>query len=159
SQPPIVRASALDLLRGYGASGLAAMVAATRDEDPLVRVAAVAGLERAQPDERLRHAAPLLGDPVRAGRLEAARARAEGPVDRIDANQRKALDAAMAELKDAQLAMADLPGGQLRTAVLDESLGRRDLAEQAYATALRMDPFFAPARLNLAALYNATGRN
>ena len=46
SQPAIVRASALDLLRGYGPRGLPTMVAATRDEDPPVRLAAVAGPAR-----------------------------------------------------------------------------------------------------------------
>jgi predicted CXXCH cytochrome family protein len=159
SQPVIVRASALDLLRGYGASGLAALVAATRDEDPLVRLAAVAGLDRAQPQEHTLHAAPLLRDPVRAVRIEAARVLAGVPTDRLDVSQRQALEAALAEFKEAQLATADLPASHLNMAVLHERLGRPDLAEQAYGTALRMDPYFVPARLNLVTLYNATGRN
>jgi predicted CXXCH cytochrome family protein len=159
SQPAIVRSSALDLLRGYGASALAALVAATKDEDPLVRLAAVAGLDRAQPQERLLHAAPLLTDPVRAVRIEAARVMAGVPIDRLNASQRQAFDTALAEFKEAQRAMADLPTSHLNMAVLHESLGQRDLAEQAYGTALRMDPFFVPARLNLVTLYHASGRN
>jgi tetratricopeptide (TPR) repeat protein len=160
TQPAIVRASALDLLGRYGASAaLAALVAATRDTDPLVRLAAVAGLDRAQPQERLLHAAPLLADPVRAVRLEAARVMAGVPIDRLSAGQRQAFEAALAEFKNAQRATADLPASHLNMAVLHESLGQRDLAEQTYGTALRMDPFFVPARLNLVTLYHASGRN
>jgi tetratricopeptide (TPR) repeat protein len=135
------------------------MVAATRDEDPLVRLAAVAGLDRTPLQERLLHVAPLVTDPLRVVRIEAARVLAGVPADRLDASHRRALDAALAEFKDAQLAMADLPASHLNMAVLHENLGRRDLAEVAYGTALRMDPFFVPARVNLVALYNATGRN
>ena len=115
--------------------------------------------DRATPPERLTHAAPLLRDPVRAVRIEAARVLAAVPADRLDASQRQAFDAALAEFKDAQVAMADLPASHLNMAVLHESLGRRDLAEQAYRTALRMDPFFVPARVNLVTLDNAAGRN
>jgi Flp pilus assembly protein TadD len=43
--------------------------------------------------------------------------------------------------------------------VLYASQGKRDLAEAEYLTALRMDPYFGPARANLVALYNAAGRN
>ena len=73
SRPAIVRASALDLLRGYGAPGLPSMIAATRDKDPLVRLAGVTGLDRAQPQERVLYVGPLLKDSVRAVRIEAAR--------------------------------------------------------------------------------------
>jgi predicted CXXCH cytochrome family protein len=159
NQPAIVRATALDLLRAYGASGLAAMAAAARDEEPLVRLAAAAGLDRAPPEERLHHAGPLLRDRVRAVRIEAARVLAGAPADRMDAGQRQALEAALAEFHETQRATADLPASHLNMAVLHESRNRRDLAEQAYATALRMDPSFVPARLNLVALYNASGRN
>ncbi len=38
-------------------------------------------------------------------------------------------------------------------------MGRRDLAEESYLTALSKDPGFLPARFNLANLYNVMGRN
>jgi predicted CXXCH cytochrome family protein len=159
SRPAIVRASALDLLRGYGASALATMTRATSDDDPLVRLAAAAGLDVAPPSERLAYAAPLMRDAVRAIRIEAARVLAAVPAEQFDTSQRQFLDSALAEFKAAQLAMADLPASHLNMAVLHERLGQRDLAEQHYLTALRIDPFFAPARVNLVTLYNQTGRN
>src|SRR5262249_60782195 len=55
--------------------------------------------------------------------------------------------------------MADMPASHLNLAVLYASQGKRDLAETEYLMALRMDPYFGPARANLVALYNAAGRN
>jgi len=157
--PAIVRATALGLLRGYGSQATAALIAALGDMDPAVRVAAVAALETAPPPERLSAVAPLLGDKLRAVRIEAARVLASVPADRFDGKQRVAFDAAIAEFVEAQNAMADMPASHLNLAVLYASQGKRDLAEAEYLTSLRMDPYFGPARANLVALYNAVGRN
>jgi predicted CXXCH cytochrome family protein len=157
--PAIVRASALNLLRGYGPQGAGVMAALVRDDDPAVRLAAVAGLEAVPPVERVAAGAPLLSDPTRAVRIEAARVLAAVPAERLDTSQRKALDAAIAEFVDAQVAMADMPASHLNLGVLFGSQGKRELAEAEYLTALRMDPYFGPARANLVALYNSMGRN
>jgi predicted CXXCH cytochrome family protein len=156
--PAIVRASALNLLRGYGPQGAAAMTAALRDTDPAVRVAAVGGLEVTPPADRVAAAAALLQDPVRAVRVETARILAGVPADRFDAAQRKAFDAAAAEFVEAQMSMADMPASHLNLAVFYTGQGKRDLAEAEYLTALRMDPYFGPARANLVTLYNSMSR-
>ncbi len=101
-QPAIVRATALYVLRGHGPAGAATMVAATKDEDPAVRAAAAAGLVGLPEGERLAAAAPLLKDPIRGVRIEAARALASVPADRFDAVERQAFDAALAEFKPAR---------------------------------------------------------
>jgi predicted CXXCH cytochrome family protein len=157
--PAIVRASALGLLRGYGAEGAGVMTGLVRDDDPAVRLAAVAGLEAVPPADRVAAGAPLLSDPTRAVRIEAARVLAAAPPERLDASQRKALEAALAEFVDAQAAMADMPSSHLNVGVLYTSQGKRELAVSEYLTALRMDPYFVPARANLVALYNSMGRN
>ena len=157
--PAIVRATALGLLRAYGPQGSGVMTAALRDGDPAVRVAAVGALEAVPQPERLAAVAPALNDPIRAVRIEAARVLAGVPAERFDAAQRKAFDAAVAEFIEAQMAMADMPASHLNLAVLYVSQGKRDLAESEYLTALRMDPYFVPARANLVTLYNAMGRN
>jgi predicted CXXCH cytochrome family protein len=159
SQPAIVRATALSLLGHNGPTGVAASVAATRDPDPAVRAAAAGSLLRVPPEARLPLVAPLLGDSIRAVRVEAARVLASVPPDRLDASQRRALDAAIAEFVAAQGASLDMPGSHLNLAVLRES--RRDdaAAEAEYRTALRLDPDFTPARLNLSRLLNGLGRN
>jgi tetratricopeptide (TPR) repeat protein len=157
--PAIVRANALNLLRVYGPEGTAAMTASLQDADPAVRVAAVAGLESMPPAERLAAVAPSLKDPTRAVRIEAARVLAAVPIDRFDSSQRKAFGMASVEFVEAQMSMADMPGSHLNLAVFYASQGKRDLAEAEYLTALRMDPYFGPARANLVTLYNSMSRN
>lgn len=157
--PAIVRADALTLLRAYGPQGAAAMGASLHDADPAVRVAAVAGFEAVPPADRVAAVAPSLKDATRAVRIEAARVLAAAPADRFDTSQRRAFDAAAAEFVEAQMSMADMPASHLNLAVFYGSQGRRALAEAEYLTALRLDPYFGPARANLVALYNAMGRN
>jgi len=132
SEPAIVRATALDVLRRYGPASLPVSVAGTRDPDPAVRTAAVASLERVPPDERVSLVAPLLGDPVRAVRIEAARVLSSVPSDRLDASQRRADERAVGEFIAAQSAALDLPGPHLNLAVLYENQGRHALAEEHY---------------------------
>ncbi len=157
--PAIVRASALELLRPYGPAGTPIMVEALGDGEPLLRAHAIRGLEFAPPEQRLEAIAPLLSDPIRAVRTEAARVLAPVPPARFTKAQRDAFDAALAEYRATQMANADFPSSHLNLAVLEANQGRFELAEQSYRTALRLDPDFLPARLNLANLYNALGRN
>src|SRR5207245_1801503 len=73
AEPEIVRASALARLASR--AGLIAVRTAelhARDTSGLVRRAALNALEETSADERLRIAAPLLDDSLRAVRLEAA---------------------------------------------------------------------------------------
>jgi predicted CXXCH cytochrome family protein len=158
-QPGIVRASALELLRGGDTGTAAALLSATGDRDPLVRATAVDRLDRLPPEARVEAAAPLLRDPIRAVRVAAARVLAGAPAPLLDAAQRHALDAALLEYEQVQGAQAELPSAHLNLGVLHMGRGRRQLAERAYRTALRLDPAFHPASANLAHLYNQMGRN
>jgi predicted CXXCH cytochrome family protein len=159
NEPAIFRATALDLLRAYGPAGGAALVEAATDPDPLVRAYAVRGLDRLPPEARLESVAPLLEDPIRAVRSEAARVLASLPRDRFDATQRRAFEEALAEFEEAHWAQADLPSAHLNLAVVYASLDQLERAERSYRTAIGMDPAFLPARANLAHLYNGMGRN
>ena len=156
--PAIVRATALDLLRGYGERGLPAATRALSDADPAVRRAAVAVLERARPDTRLAQVGPLLSDPVRAVRIEAARVLSPIPAAEFEPALHARFARALGELRTAQETALDRPDAHLNLAVIDEMQGRRTEAEQHYLAALRLDPDFTPAHLNLARLYSATGR-
>jgi tetratricopeptide (TPR) repeat protein len=159
-QPVIVRATALELLQGYGSEALRALAVATRDPEPLLRATAIRGLERLPPEQRLALVAPLLTDPIRGVRTEAARVLASVPAEQLaDGAQRQAFAAALAEYREAQLATADMPAGRLNLGVLHIHEGEQEQAVNAYRTAIDMDPYFLPARVNLANLYNAMGRN
>jgi predicted CXXCH cytochrome family protein len=159
AQPPIVRATALDMLRGDGAVGIAERIEATRDADAELRAAAASSLEPLQASQRVPALAPLLKDPVRAVRIAAARSLASLPADQFDAPTRAAFDAALAEYIAAQSVALDMPGNQLNLAVVHTLSGRDGLAEAHYLKALQIDPDFTPARANLAQFYSARARN
>ena len=157
--PPIVRATAVEALRAYGRDALRAIEAAAVDPDPLVRASAAGGLERLPPRRRAAVLAPMLEDPIRAVRIEAARGLAGVPRSLLTEARRTAFAAARAELVAAQMAAADQPAAHLNLGVLAAGEERLEDAAAAYRTALRLDPLFLPARFNLATLLNRLGRN
>lgn len=158
-QPPIVRASAIDMLRSRGLAGLDARIEATRDADAEVRAAAASSLEALPASQRVPALAPLLKDPIRAVRIAAARSLSSLPADQFDAPRRAAFDAALAEYIAAQSVSLDMPGSNLNLGVVYENTGRDALAEQHYLAALKIDPDFTPARANLSRFYSAHARN
>ena len=159
AQPAIVRATALELLRQYGAAGLQPIIAALHDDDPMVRIAAVGGLDDLPPQARLSVIAPALRDPLRAVRSEAARALASVPAQSFTAQQQQDFKTAVQEFTEAQIAMSDTPAAHMNLALLQDRQGQAALAEDAYLTALHLDPAFLPAHVNLANFYNRLGRH
>jgi Flp pilus assembly protein TadD len=152
SEPPIVRASALELLLRYPSrEALTVFAAGARDPDPLVRHAACEGFELLGPDERLPDVAPLLSDATRAVRIEAARLLGGVP-DGALPDGGSALRAATAEREAAQRALCDRPEGHLNLAQMLLARGDATAAEAELRTALRLDARFAPAWVNLAEL-------
>jgi tetratricopeptide (TPR) repeat protein len=159
SQPAIARATAVALLAEYLTAGsLPALEAALKDPDPLVRAAAATTVDALPPDRRAVLAAPLLGDPVRAVRIAAARTLAGTPVE-LMAPQRASFEAALAELVRSELVNAERPEAHVNLATLDARLGKPADAESELRTALWLDSRFVPALVNLADLLRAEGRD
>jgi tetratricopeptide (TPR) repeat protein len=153
-----VRASALPLLASYASSASEpAMKAAIADPDPLVRAAAPRALPSTPPPRFVDAAAPLLGDPVRAVRIEAARALAGTDLLALTPEQQTALIKATAELVGAETVDADRPEAHLNLGLLELRRRQPAEAEGEYRTALRLDPNFVPALVNLADLDRARG--
>jgi len=157
--PAIVRATAVSLLgRHLVPESLPALMAALRDADPLVRVAALAPMGALPPAERARLAAPLLADPVRAVRLDAARSLAVVPADLLSPPQRAALATALAEYTETQVADADRAEGHMNLGGLRAERGELDTAEREYRTAIRLNRWFTPAYVNLSDVLRLAGR-
>jgi tetratricopeptide (TPR) repeat protein len=154
-----IRASAISLLSHYG-SGEARFRAfeGLKDPDELVRAVATRSLQYLPPAELHERLAPMLHDPVRAVRVEAARLLSVVPRRVFSRDDAEAFDAALAEYLENQQFLGDQPGAHLNTAVVYLNLGRLDEAEQAYQTALELDPEFVPALINLAMLHDQQGR-
>jgi predicted CXXCH cytochrome family protein len=158
SQPAIARASALPLLAPYASpASEPGIKAAIGDPDPLVRAAAPRALPGTPPPRFVDAAAALLSDPVRAVRIEAARALAGTDLLAMTPEQQAAFVKASAELVAAEMVDADRPEAHLNLGLLDLRRRQPTEAEGEYRTALRLDPNFVPALVNLADLDRARG--
>ncbi|MEM7537622.1 MAG: tetratricopeptide repeat protein [Chloroflexota bacterium] len=157
SQPTIVRASALDLLRLYGEFGVETLQTALTAESALMRAIAAQALGEIAIETQVSNLAPLLTDSIRAVRIEAANALAAVPPGFFDDSQQTALDSALAEYEIAQLAQADQPEGHANLGSLYARQGKFEKAERAYGMAITRSPYFYQAHNNLANLYYQQG--
>jgi predicted CXXCH cytochrome family protein len=155
--PPIARASALLLLPGVATSAsLPIWHDALADPDPLVRLGAV---RAPLAPEVAADIAPRLSDPVRAVRIEAARSMAGVDPQTLTPAQRADLASALHELIASEMISADRAEAHLNLGLLYVRQKRPDDAEAEYRTALRLDPKFVPALVNLADLQRMRGRD
>jgi Flp pilus assembly protein TadD len=158
--PAIARGSAVVLLRAFLTNGSSAAVTeAASDPDPIVRAAVPRMLPAALSPAMVQSVAPLLKDPVRAVRIETARALAGVEPQSLAPEQRTALSAAYLELVTAEQVERDRPEAHLNIGLLNSRRRQPDLAEAEYRTALRLDPNFVPALANLADLERMRGRD
>ena len=158
-QPAIVRATAIDLMRGARTPQAAqAIMAGLEDPNPLVRVAAV-GLFDSQPEAYTArsYVVPHLEDPVRLVRAEAARVLA--PVEDLPPEAQEAFAAALKDFVSTQMANADRPESQLTLGTFRMQRGRLIDAERAFRESLAHDPTFFPAIGNLADVLRARERD
>jgi Tfp pilus assembly protein PilF len=158
--PGIARATALSLLRG-DRSGEArqAFSRALADDDPLVRFHAVRNFPAGPPEEQVRFLAPLLFDPVKAVRIEAAQGLSAVPADLLAPDRKEAFDAALDEYVRAMEYSADFATSRHNLGILYTNLGQPDRARENYEAAIAIDDRFYPAKVNLAVLYSQMGRN
>ena len=124
-----------------------------------MRIAALGLIEPFDPAVRVQAAAPLLADPVRGVRIEAARVLADVADDQFSPDQRRVREKATKEYVDSLQQDADWPAANVNLGNLLMRQGRRDEAITAYERALSLDPRFAGAYVNLADAYRQHGRD
>ncbi len=158
--PAIVRATALDYLSGYPAEeSTEAFNLALQDEDPLIRYTALSSASAATPERYVELVAPLLFDPVRAVRIEAAVRLADAPTAMLQPYQQAQRTAALEEYARTMAYSLDFAFAGHNLGNLYARLGDAARAERYYRTALEIDDLFYPAKSNLAVLLNSQGRN
>ncbi|MEO0998920.1 MAG: tetratricopeptide repeat protein, partial [Pseudomonadota bacterium] len=144
--PAIATATMLTLLQPSRDAGVAAAVAeGLRDADPLVRIGGLRALSALPVERRVALGSPLLRDPVRGVRVEAARTLAEVAPE-VRGQDAEAFAGAVDELRSALALTASLPESAIRLAELESGLGNMDAAAGHYRHALKLDERFAPAR-------------
>jgi tetratricopeptide (TPR) repeat protein len=127
------------------------------DTSPLVRRAAADALRDADPRVSGAVLAPLLRDKIRAVRLEAAEVLAGAPAADLSDSGVPALDSAITEYVEAQNLNADRPESHLNLASVFARENRFNDARAELQLALRLDPSFTPAAVNLADLDRQRG--
>ena len=158
--PAIARATALSLLPQYlSPFSFPTLEPSLGDGDALVRREAVRALAPLNQRDRIRLAAPLLSDPIRSVRIEAARLLAGTPPDLLQAAQKSAFARAISELIASEMVSAERSESHMHLARLDSRMGRTSEAESELKTALRLDPAYVPAMVDLADLYRAQNRD
>ncbi len=156
-QPAIARASALSLLKTYAPSGDDQVIRTSiTGSSALTRRAVALALSNSTPNSAIT-AAPLLSDPVRAVRLEAAEVLAGTPRVIITSSAASALARAIKEYIASQELAADRPEAHMNLGLLYEQMNHPDKAEDEFNIALSLDPMFGPAAVDLADLYRAEG--
>jgi len=158
-QPGNVRATAVETL-GQGEltpPALQALRNRLADADPTVRIQALIALDPMPVPARSALATPLLADPRRSVRAEAARllAPARGQLAAADL---AAFDKAAADFRNKQAAVSDRGAGHHALALFESDLGNAAAAEAAYRVAIVVEPEFIPARINLAEMLYGQNR-
>jgi len=158
AQPALVRATAIELLTRYPGEGVErALRRSLSDADPLVRLQALRAQQGVEALQLSTLVAPMLADPLRAIRHEAARqlALARAPVAAPD-QARYATELAAYERTlqfDLSRAAAWVNLGNWQAARGDPLA-----AENSLRAAIRREPGYAPAWVNLADLLRMAGR-
>ncbi len=159
STPAIARATALLELGRHGSNAVGAEIArGLTDPDPMVRIAALRGLQVLPPDRRWAVGKAALSDPVGAVRAEAASALADVPAASLNEAERDVLDRAAQDYIAAKQFNADRAEERTNLAGFYVRQGKAQLAEEEYAAAIKLAPSLVPARVDLADLYRAQGR-
>jgi tetratricopeptide (TPR) repeat protein len=160
TQASIVRATALTRIDPStdGAAG-ETVAQSLRDPSAIVRLGALQSLTSAPLNMRVPLAAPHLSDPLKAVRTQAVSLLEFVPPAQLSAAARSAFEQAAGEYVDTQRYNADRAEARVNLGTFVGSRGDASGGEEELKAAIRLDPFFIPAYVNLSDLYRAVDRD
>jgi tetratricopeptide (TPR) repeat protein len=158
--PLMVRATAVELLGRFDTpESNQAIERALSDPASLVRHTAIMSYRPSDAASYEKMMLPLLNDPVKGIRAEAAIKLSEVPESMLSGPAKKARKAALEEYREVNLYTSDFPGGRYNLGILYYNEGNLEMAAQSYREALKTDSLFYLAKVNLAILYASQGKN
>ncbi|MEE4258423.1 MAG: tetratricopeptide repeat protein [Bacteroidales bacterium] len=157
--PPITRAVAIsEFGERYPIESKRILVEKMHDLESMVRYAVIRNFPITE-EEDVKLLVPLLNDPVRAVRFEAAVALSQIQNDQMTENDRKLLQKILDEYEKSLMYSADFTASRLNLGNLYSNRGEQDKAISQFEEAIRIDDRFYPAKVNLAMIYNQKGEN
>jgi tetratricopeptide (TPR) repeat protein len=158
--PVIVRATALALLSSYapGADLDQLLGQALLDAEALIRRTALDHLNLSPARDRLALVGPMLYDPVKAVRIQAAALLAGEPSRRLPPARQAVFQDALQEYVAAMEYSGDFVFGRFNLGNLDVALGRPEAAIANYLAAIKIDNQAYMPKVNLAMLYDRLGQ-
>ena len=153
--PAIVRATALMHLATYGGvDSRQSLERALTDEEALIRQTAVRHLPASDPQTDLARFGPLLYDPVKAVRIEAAQKLTSIPTENMTSDLKSKFQSVLDEYISAMERTGDFAASRHNLGNLYANLGDSEAAIANYRKAIEIDRLFYPAKVNLAMLYS-----
>ncbi|MDX2506313.1 MAG: ammonia-forming cytochrome c nitrite reductase subunit c552 [Gammaproteobacteria bacterium] len=166
TQPVIARATALSQLASIEDRATVELIEQQlQHDDAMLRLAALEVLDTLYAlgsldfSQSAQLAYPLLSDKVRSVRMAAARIVAPADQQQLAPEAQEQLQKALQEYIDGQLFNAERPGSHVNLGNLYHSMNDDPRAEQAYRQALKLQPQFVPAWINLAQFYSDLQRD
>jgi tetratricopeptide (TPR) repeat protein len=157
--PGIAKASVLAYLGNYPSrQTLTTCLQMLRSSDADIRRQALQTLQGFPLQHTVAQIFPLLRDPVKMVRLEAARILAAVPKGALPKSQADLIAQVTEEYRQSLLFNAERPAAQLSLAQLYSNQGKRDNAETAFKEALLLQPKFVPGYVNYAHFLQSQGR-
>lgn len=158
--PVLVRATALSLLGRYQDDEvLAAFQKGLESDESLIRRTALLFLPMPSLEQLLKMAGPLLDDPIKGVRIEAARTLTRVPPDQLGKRFQVSFAKALAEFETTALYSADFAASRLNLGAIASYQGNPEQAAEQFQKAVSIDRDFYTARTNLAVLYSRQGKN
>jgi tetratricopeptide (TPR) repeat protein len=158
--PVIVRATAIYELNKFNDSlSRQTVIKSFSDPESIVRHEAVQSYIPASSEEMISLLTPLLNDPVKAVRMQAAFRMSSIPVAQMDSSILREFYESLAEYRKVMEYTGEFSASRHNLGVVYQNLGMHEEAEENLLAAIRIDNEFYPSMANLAIVYNQQGKN
>lgn len=157
--PEIIRATAIEYLSVYRSETAQETLRKTlNDPDPLLRYAVVENYLTSDSAELMRLIAPLLNDPIKSVRMQAANRLSTYRKSAFNDIQYRLFVTAIEEYRKSLEYVADFSTGRYNLGNYYSK--RKDLAkaEENYAESIAIDALFYPSKINLGLIYYQQGK-